>query len=238
VVGKRSFKALAINRAISEQLEARTGAAIHVRAPKQILSILVSGDRAYSGLSLAWQNLSDWPGGEHRFARRKEQISRAEFKLLEALSKFNLDLPPHGRALDLGAAPGGWTRVLREKRQVVTAIDPGQLHPQLAADKNVRHLPITAEAYLAQGPDQYDLIVNDMRLDARDSARILNDYARLLYRHGLALMTLKLPGKRAAQTIRQALEILGNKYEITHSRQLFHNRQEITLLLRPRKQPD
>jgi len=233
VVGKRPYKPFTINRAVSDQLQALTGAPLNVRAPQQIISILATGESAFSGLSLAPHNLSDWAGGEHRFARHDAQISRAEFKLLEAFGCFNLQLPARGRALDLGAAPGGWTRILREKEQYVTAVDPGALHPRLAADKSVRHLPITAEAYLAEGPDKYDLIVNDMRLDARDSARIMNSYARHLYTHGMAIMTLKLPGEQAIQTMQQAAAILQKKYYIRQARQLFHNRQEITLVLEP-----
>ena len=48
-----------------------------------------------------------------RFAREEGQVSRAEFKLLEAIELFGVAVREHGVALDLGASPGGWTRVLR-----------------------------------------------------------------------------------------------------------------------------
>ena len=51
----------------------------------------------------------------------------------------------------------------------------------------MRHKRMTAEQYLSADPDQFDLIVNDMRMDARDSARMMVAYARQLYRHGLML---------------------------------------------------
>src|SRR5690606_13535670 len=124
------------------------------------------------GASLARENLSDWARGMRRFAREEGQISRAEFKLLEALGEFDLTLPARGSALDLGAAAGGWTRVLRQLEQYVTAVDPGDLDPRLASDRGVRHKRMTAELYLADDPDMFDVIVNDMRMDARDSARL------------------------------------------------------------------
>ncbi|MEZ4734700.1 MAG: SAM-dependent methyltransferase [Caldilineaceae bacterium] len=167
-----------------------------------------------------------------RFAREPEQVSRAEFKLLEALEIFTITLPPRGVALDLGASPGGWTRVLRQHDQYVTAVDPGDLDPRVAADRGVRHKRMTAEQYLANEPDQFDLIVNDMRMDARDSARMMVAYAKQLYRHGLVIMTLKLPEENRRPILDHAFTILQQAYTLVGARQLFHNRSEITVYLR------
>lgn len=185
------YKRFDINNSLAAALQEATGAQLDVRAPQQILSVVcaeVALDEesattcgvALVGLSLASHNLSDWAGGMRRFAREDGQVSRAEFKLLEALDVFQITLPPRGVALDLGAAPGGWTRVLRKLEQYVTAVDPAELDPRVKADRSVRHKRITAEAYLANEPDQFDLIVNDMRIDARDSARLMNAYAEQL----------------------------------------------------------
>ena len=66
-----------------------------------IISLLYTTDKGYMGISTAEENLSSWPGGAHRFAQKPEQISRAEFKLLEALDVFGVILPSQGHALDL-----------------------------------------------------------------------------------------------------------------------------------------
>ncbi len=234
VLGDGKIRPYDINKPLSERLAAASGAPLDVRQPFQILSVVLSDAEAYLGLSLAVNNLSDWAGGVRRFAREEDQISRAEFKLLEALEVFNIDLPPRGRALDLGAAPGGWTRVLRQKEQYVTAVDPAWLAPSLQKDKGVRHLRLTAEEYLQQYPDTYDVIVNDMRLDARDSARLMGEYGRYLYPHGLAIITLKLPEKNYQSTLDHALNILRQHYTIAGARQLFHNRSEVTVYLKPK----
>lgn len=91
---------------------------------------------------------------------------------------------------------------------------------------------MTAEQYLSADPDQFDLIVNDMRMDARDSARLMVAYARQLYRHGLVIMTLKLPEQNRTPVIEQAFKILYQVYTVVGARQLFHNRSEITVCLR------
>ncbi|MDX1689298.1 MAG: SAM-dependent methyltransferase, partial [Candidatus Promineifilaceae bacterium] len=228
-----TYKAYDVNTALAQSLAAESGAPLDVRAPQQIVSVVIAVHRGQTtgllGLSPAVYNLSDWAGGKRRFAREREQISRAEFKLLEALEVFDVPLPERGVALDLGAAPGGWTRVLRQKGQYVTAVDPGRLHQRLEQDPNVRHQQMTAEAYLESGPDQFDLILNDMRLDARDSARLMVDYAPALYRHGRAIMTLKLPEYNRETVIDHAFNILDRAYERLSARHLFHNRSEITV---------
>jgi len=233
------YKPFDINNVLAEVITSMTGAPLDVRAPQQILSVVCAATEdgqqvAYLGVSLAAHNLSDWAGGMRRFARETDQVSRAEFKLLEALEVFNIKLPSRGVALDLGASPGGWTRVLRQHDQYVTAVDPGELAPLIAQDRGVRHKRMTAEQYLMDEPDQFDLIVNDMRMDARDSARLMVAYAKQLYRHGLVIMTLKLPEQNRSPVIDHALNILAQAYEIVGMRQLFHNRSEFTVCLRPK----
>jgi len=255
VLADLPYKPFDLNTPLAEVISS-SGAPLDVRAPIQILSVvcanadhareplgralrhtlrLHSGQAhhaAYLGLSLAVHNLSNWAGGMRRFAREPEQVSRAEFKLLEALEIFGITLPSRGVALDLGASPGGWTRVLRRYDQYVTAVDPGDLDPRVAADRGVRHKRMTAEHYLADEPDQFDLIVNDMRMDARDSARLMVAYAKQLYRHGLVIMTLKLPEENRRPILDHALTILQQVYTLVGARQLFHNRSEITVYLR------
>lgn len=257
VLAELPYKPFALNDPLSKALAEATGAPVDVRAPQQIVSLTAArpasgfelaarraglfpkGERndgvaawALTGVSRAEENLSNWAGGMHRFAREEGQVSRSEFKLLEAFDVFAIRLPGHGVALDLGASPGGWTRILRQRGQYVTAVDPGELDPRVAADKGVRHKRMTAEEYLRGEPDSFDVIVNDMRMDARDSARLMLAYARHLYANGIVIMTLKLPQSGALPILRSALEILGREYRIEGARQLFHNRSEVTVYLR------
>ncbi len=231
------YKPFDLNRALADRIVAAVGAPLDVRKPRQVVSVVVgalAGEplRARVGLSLAQHNLSDWAGGVRRFAREPGQISRSEFKLLEALEVFAIATPARGVALDLGAAPGGWTRVLRQRGLYVTAVDPAPLDPRLAHDRAIRYRPLTAQEYLASGPDTFDLIVNDMRMDARDSARLMVAYARYLAPDGAALITLKLPEREPRPVLEQALRLLERGYRVAGARQLFHNRSEVTVYLK------
>ncbi len=238
VLSGAAYKPFDVNQRLAGAVAALGGPALDVRNPAQVVSVVAAPGAVYVGVSPAALNLSNWAGGMRRFAREPDQVSRAEFKLLEAIEVFGIKLPPHGVALDLGASPGGWTRVLRQHEQYVTAVDPGDLDPRLASDTGIRHRRMTAEAYLADEPDRFDIIVNDMRMDGRDSARLMVAYAAILYPHGWALMTLKLPERNRRPVLDHAYTILRDAYTIAGARHLFHNRSEITVYLRPKQRHD
>ena len=201
-----------------------------VAAPEQVVSLVLADGTAYAGLSRAEDNLSAWPGGMRRFARYEGQISRAEFKLLEAMETFSLPLPDNGLALDLGAAPGGWTRVLVDRGMRVVAVDPAVLSPALDRHPEVEHFRGLAQDFAALSDCRFDLIVNDMRMEVAESARLTAEFSERLRPGGFVLMTFKLPQKKRTAAIRSGLSILGRRYHLVGARQLFHNRSEITVV--------
>ncbi len=170
--GKLPYRKVALNEALSRYLEGKTGAKMDARVPAQVVSVLCTPERGFLGVSRTEQNLSDWPGGMHRFKHEEGRISRSENKLLEALSVFHLALPAGGTALDMGASPGGWTHVLRERGLQVVAVDPAALDARLAGDAGVIHVRAQVQAYLAPGR-KFAVVVNDMRMDASTSVEIM-----------------------------------------------------------------
>jgi 23S rRNA (cytidine2498-2'-O)-methyltransferase len=134
----------------------------------------------------------------------------------------------------MGAAPGGWTRLLAGAGWQVTAVDPADLDPRVANLPGVRHIRKRIEETDLSGlgnPKGFHLLLNDMRMDARDSARLMVDTAPALLPGGHAIITLKLPEAHMGDTADHALKILRGAYEV-QARQLFHNRSEITAALR------
>ena len=234
---KRPYSGGHINKTLAEAIAEETGAVESIKKPQIVVSLLCTTDKAYVGISLAKDNLSDWPGGARHFAQTPEQISRAEFKLLEALEVFGLTLPTKGRVLDLGAAPGGWTRLLLEAGLHVVAVDPANLDPRLKGQPRLEHYRGYAEDYLEhaiKARKRFDLIVNDMRMDARDAARLLGQASECLQRDGFVVSVFKLPHAtpdfHPVPTLKQALNLLSKHYGIVQARQLFHNRQEVTVV--------
>jgi len=213
----------------------RKATAISTRIPSgRIVSVLLAceGDtpQAYLGVSWAAQNLSPWAGGQIPITECVP--NRAGYKLLEALAAFETRLRPGDHALDLGAAPGAWTTLLRRRGMRVTAVAPAPLYPWLTYDHEVEHVHELAEDYLTHCQMTFDLIVNDMKLDVQDSAQLMVDYARHLRPEGIAIMTLKLRGRSRRSVTDHGLRILRKSYKILRIRQLVSNRLEVTLFLR------
>ncbi|KZE80036.1 SAM-dependent methyltransferase [Paenibacillus elgii] len=195
-----------------------------------ILSLYFTEAKLYFGLSRPQDNLSDWSGGAIRFRKEEGQVSRAKFKLLEAEQAFGLDLSQYRSALDIGAAPGGWTSLLLERGLRVTAVDPAKLdatllrHPQLTFfQKKADEVSFAANAF--------DLLVCDMSWSHRQMAKLVRGLLGALQPGGTAVITVKLMHKKAFQTIREVVSDLAPELELQQAKQLFHNREELTLFL-------
>jgi 23S rRNA (cytidine2498-2'-O)-methyltransferase len=218
-------------RAIAETL---TGAGYTVTRGNQdmIVSVCVTPAGVILGYNARADALADWPGGRVGLARSAAQISRAEFKLEELFTLYPLTLPSQGIVLDLGASPGGWARIMRTRGLAVWAVDPARLDPRLASDRGLHYAQMTAAAFLAQTRTYFDLILNDMRMDANLSCQQMIAAAPRLRPDGYAIITLKLPVQRPRAEVARAFGILERAYTVVFARQLFHNRHEVTVVVR------
>lgn len=238
---KRAYSSGYLNQQLASAFAEETGAVESIKKPQVVVSLLCAGLQAYAGISLAGDNLSDWPGGMRHYAQLPEQISRAEFKLLEALETFGVSLPDNGDALDLGAAPGGWTRLLLDAGMSVVAVDPARLDTRLGG--RLEHYRGYAEHYLEEAVarrKKFDVITNDMRMDAREAARLLVQAKSCLRPDGFIISTLKLPHAgidiEPMRNLKEALRLLDRHFGVVQARQLFHNRQEVTVMFQsPRR---
>ncbi len=226
----KSLNRYEINNSTAEYLTYK-GYSLDVKEPDQVISIITDDEKLYIGFSMSAENLSSWPGGEYRFRYEREQISRAEFKLLEAMQVFGINILPGSKALDIGAAPGGWTRILLNKGCKVVAVDPADMNAEIMKHKNLEFHKQRIQDYIRRKPVEFDLITNDMRIDAVDAAKIMLSLSGQLKSNGYALLTLKLPRTNFMATFRKALKILEAGYNRVSAKQLFHNRSEITVFL-------
>lgn len=204
------------------------------RRPETVLSIYLHRDkercRVFRGISTVEQNLSPWSSGQCRIPRDPDSVSRAEAKLLEGWEAFSVPTRSGGTALDLGAAPGGWTRVLQGKGYKVAAVDPATLDPRVESLEGVVHHRETSGRFLARRTGPYDLIVCDMKMEASLAAKQLIAFAPSVAPGGEVFTTFKLgKGPKAPAEARTALSILSSKYEVQAARQLYFNRSEITV---------
>lgn len=180
-----------------------------------------------------------WPLGIPRLRLHPDAPSRSALKLEEALLVLLDDagrrrlLQPGMRAADLGAAPGGWTWVLARHHLRVVAVDNGPLRPALLDTGLVEHL--CADGFTWQPPQPLDWLVCDMveqprRVAARIATWLREGWCRQ------ALFNLKLPMRRRWDEVRLCLDLLqreaGRPLRL-RARQLYHDREEITVLAAP-----
>lgn len=219
---------------LKEALQARLDgidAEIVVREADWVISVFASKDRILAGISAPADNLSDWNGGAIRFQREEGQISRAKFKLLEAESIFGIDFASFREALDIGAAPGGWTSFLLERGMRVTAVDPAKLHPDVLRNPRLTHLRKNANSVKFR-ENQFDLLVCDMSWNPKLTAKLVTELLYALAPGGTAILTVKLLSKKPMALIHEIMETFeAARLQIQRAKQLFHNRDEITLYM-------
>ena len=202
---------------------------------EMIVSIYAAEAEAYMGINEAVYNLSHFKGGMPHYASTKDYdfVSRAEFKLLEAITSFNINLSDMTNAADLGAAPGGWTKVLVDAGLNCVSIDPGYLDKKIVKNPRVSYYHMMVEEYLKQEHNEvFDLVVNDMKMDVGKSVAIINKFYPKIRDRGYVIITFKLKNGFSYKTdILDPIKKL-NGFELIGARQLFHNRSEITVVLR------
>ncbi len=209
-------------------VEVVRGGASHILSACQVADGIILGSNS------AANALSDWPGGRVSLAKPKGQISRSEFKLEEIIRTGLVEIPTSGTALDLGASPGGWTRILLERGLRVWSVDSGALDRRLHGHPGLTYIPTLAGPFLAENTQPFDVVVNDMRMEPGLSASIMNSAARFVPAGGLGIMTIKLTPGSPLRMIDTTVAALRKEWNIEAVRQLFHNRHEVTAILRRR----
>ncbi len=134
-------------------------------------------------------------------------------------------------AVDLGAAPGGWTWQLVRQGLEVIAVDNADLDPVLRDYAKVRH--VRADGFTFKPPSVVDWMVCDMveqpiRVTELVCRWLVNGWCRC------TVFNLKLPMKKRYQEVLRCLALLREtldgaslEYHLA-ARQLYHDREEIT----------
>lgn len=186
-------------------------------------------------------NSSPWLMGIPRLRMPRTAPSRSTLKLEEAFMEFvggrhaEERLRAGQTAVDLGAAPGGWTWQLAQRQIHVAAVDNGPMDKALMAGGMVEHIRADGFHFRPQGA--VDWLVCDMVEQPARIASLVGDWAAgKLCRE--AIFNLKLPMKKRYEELERCRAIIEQRLskagvEATlRFKQLYHDREEVTGHLR------
>ena len=179
---------------------------------------------------------SPWPLGIPRLRMPREAPSRSTQKLAEGIAVFLGDrertlLHEGQAAVDLGAAPGGWTWQLLARGLQVAAVDNGALAPSIARDPNVEHVRADGLRWRPKRPVDWlvcDIVEKPLRIATLVADWLATDAARN------AIFNLKLPMKQRRDEVLRCGDLIRNRLDAAGIdatlafRQLYHDREEVT----------
>lgn len=222
-------QALRKNKILTEKND-NEGAVLH--------ALFFSGSEVILGFSLG-HNTSPHVMGIPRLKFPSQAPSRSTLKLDEAFLHFiprdewDERLTSGMNAVDLGAAPGGWTYQLVRRGMMVTSIDNGPMAESLMETGQVKHKMIDGFKYIPMKQNVYWLVC-DMIEKPNRVAKLMADW--LL--HGYckeAMFNLKLPMKGRyqqvvddLQSMKDAFSLHNVKYEL-YAKHLYYDREEVTV---------
>ncbi|PZR14533.1 MAG: 23S rRNA (cytidine(2498)-2'-O)-methyltransferase RlmM [Archangium gephyra] len=182
------------------------------------------------GRTRAREALSLSAGGRARMKRTGEAPSRAAMKLDEALDWYGVSPGKGDLCVDLGSAPGGWTRRLHERGARVWSVDPANLSPDVLKLPRVKHFKDSAFEFTPDEP--VDFLFCDMAWRPLEVAQLLGKWARKGYAAQL-VANIKLPMKDKLPTlVRVRHTLVESGWKQVRMKQLYHDRDEVTVTAR------
>lgn len=200
-------------------------------APRRLHVFFPQGDEVY--LCAADPDAcAPWPQGIPRLKFPHAAPSRSTLKLEEAFLTL-LDDDERARwlkagmsAVDLGAAPGGWTWQLVRRSIRVVAVDNGPMDRALIDSGLVTHR--REDGFRYRPPRPVDWLVCDMVEQPRRVAELIARWLEQGWcRH--AIFNLKLPMKKRFDEAQQCLARVRTTAKTVRAKQLYHDREEITV---------
>jgi 23S rRNA (cytidine2498-2'-O)-methyltransferase len=179
---------------------------------------------------------SPWPMGVPRLRMPREAPSRSALKLAEAFHELlgeadcALHLRAGLRAVDLGAAPGGWSWQLAQRGLHVTAVDNGPLAPSAHATGMIEH--VRADGFTWRPKRPVEWMVCDMVEQPGRIAQLVADWVAS-GRAKRSIFNLKLPMKRRLEEVERCRALIVKRMKAAgpfelRFKHLYHDREEIT----------
>ncbi len=206
----------------------------------RLMIMLMEDHQAFVGYHFT-NNACKWPDGILHLKFPKDAPSRSTLKLEEAWHWFvpkrqwGERLSAGMRAVDLGAAPGGWTWQLVKRSMMVDAVDNGPMKGDLMESGQVTHHKEDGFKFSPSKKAHWmvcDMAESPIKVAERMAHWMVNDWC------SETVFNLKLPMKKRYQEVRQCLDLIQEKCQQANleveiaAKHLYHDREEITCHVR------
>ena len=194
---------------------------------------MVDPDQWFIGYHNTQTKFQRWPGGVPKIDKRKEVVSRAYYKLLEAMLWSGIQINAGDVCAEIGASPGGACQLMLEKEAKVIAVDPSEMQPEIAAHPNLTYIRGRGREIRKKELKDVRWLVCDINatpnftLDAIEEIVTNQNCQRI---RGL-ILTLKITDWKLVEGIdawKQRVREFG--FQVVKTRQLAFSRKEICLV--------
>lgn len=189
-------------------------------------------DHVYLSIGPKTPQIHAYPGGEQRMAFDSGSPSRSYLKLAEALTYMRSRPLPGQSAVDLGAAPGGWTYYLIKQGCLVTAVDNGPLKIKNTKPGHQGSYTVIKTDGMRFKPTEtrYDWLCCDMLVPPRQTLELLARWIEQRWMKAF-VVNMKLPQKNPLELIHETQAYLSSQnLAYFKIKQLYHDRDEATIM--------
>ena len=170
--------------------------------------------------------------GQQRMKMDPQAPSRSYLKIEEAFHIFGRCPQAGETVIDLGAAPGGWSHGSLKRGASVIAVDNGPLREPVKSHPNMTHLQSDALTYQHQSPQPVGWLLCDVLETPEVIIEMMHKWLGRKWCRRF-IVNLKL-GRRdpivVLKNLRDPQRGLVSYCQTFYARQLYHDRDEITLM--------
>ena len=194
---------------------------------------MVDPDQWFVGYHYAQTKFQRWPGGVPKIDTSTEVVSRAYYKLLEAMLWSGIQINAGDCCAEIGASPGGGCQLMLEKEAKVIAVDPAEMQPEIVAHPNLTYIRGRGREIRKKDLKDVRWLVCDINavpnftLDAVADIVTNQNCQRI---RGI-ILTMKITDWKLAQGIEEwKKRVREFGFQVVKTRQLAFSRKEICLV--------
>jgi len=194
--------------------------------------VMVEPNEWWYGYHIASHTAGRWPGGAPMIDTKVETVSRAYFKLKEALLWSGITIKPGDVCAEIGSAPGGACQLLLEMGATVIGIDPAEMEDEILKHENFTHTRKRSSEVRKKDFTPVKWLISDMSVTPTytlDAIEEIVSHDRVSVTG--VIMTMKLTDMKLVNDIPALMKRARNLgFKFVRARQLAFNRREFCMV--------